>query len=113
MKFELKNTRQVGWDGIKGWVYNDKEHFENASAVYFEVTGSHGKVKTTKSDRVYFVLEGQGEFTFNDEVIPVKATDVIIVPKNTPYDYEAKDGIMRLFLVHTPAYDKDAEEKLN
>ncbi|RLG16227.1 hypothetical protein DRN63_04425, partial [Nanoarchaeota archaeon] len=83
-----------------------------ASAAYFEVSGRHGKVKTTKSDRVYLVLEGEGEFIINDEVIPVKATDVIIVPKNTPYDYRATSDILKLFLVHCPAYDPEAEVKL-
>lgn len=94
---------------MKGWAYNSKEDFPRASGVYFEVDGAHGKVKTTLSDRVYYVLEGKGEFIINDEIIPVEATDVVIVSKNTPYNYRGK---MKLFLVHTPAFDPVHEVKL-
>lgn len=112
MKFELKNTDKFGWEGLNGWAYNSSEDFKNASAAYFEVTSKHGKVKTTKSDRIYFIAEGQGEFTIDNKSFSVKKTDVVIVPKNTPYDYKAIDGVMNLFLVHAPAYDPEAEEKL-
>ena len=112
MKFELKNAGSLEWEGIKGLVYNTKEDFKNANATYFEVTGRHGKVKNETSDRVYYVIEGKGEFTINDEVFSVKETDVIIIPKNTPYDYKAKGKMMKLFLVHTPAYNSKAEKSL-
>lgn len=113
MKFTLKNAHQFGWGGLKGWAYNSKEDFENASGAYFEVTGAHGKVKTTRSDRIYFVVEGKGEFVVDNERIPVEATDVIVIPKDTPYDYRAKSGVLKLFLVHTPAYHPDYEIKLD
>ena len=113
MKFSLKNGHRFGWEGLKGWALNSKEDFENASAAYFEVTGSHGKVKTTRSDRIYFVLEGKGKFIINDEVVAVEKYDVIIVPKNTPYDYKSTGGVLKLFLVHIPAYDPKNEVKLD
>lgn len=112
MKFTLKQGHQFGWDGITGTAYNSQEDFSNASAAYFEVTGNHGKIKTSLSDRIYYVVEGKGEFIIDEEHILVEKTDVIIVPKNTPYDYCAIDGILKLFLVHTPAYDQNAETKL-
>ena len=113
MKFTLKDAYKFGWDGLQGFAYNSKEDFANASAALFEVRGNHGKVKTTVSDRVYYVIEGEGEFIINDEIISISATDVVIVPKNIPYDYRVKDGqIMKLFLVHTPAYEETSEIKL-
>ncbi len=112
MKFTLKGARQFEWEGLKGWAYNSKEDFASASGVYFEVVGSHGKIKTTKSDRVYFIVDGKGEFIINEEVIPVEKSDMVIVPKTTPYDYRAKEGVLKLFLVHTPAFDPDSEVKL-
>ena len=112
MKYVLKKAYQFGWEGLKGWAYNSKDDFPNASAAYFEVTGSHGKVKTTKSDRIYFVLEGQGEFIIDGKIISVEKTDVVIVPKNTPYDYKAMKGTLKLFLVHCPAFDPEADVKL-
>jgi mannose-6-phosphate isomerase-like protein (cupin superfamily) len=112
MKFKLNKAHKFEWEGLKGWAYNSKEDFPNTSAAYFEVTGSHGKVKTTESDRVYYVLDGNGEFILNEEVIPVEKSDVIIVPKNTPYDYRATKGTLKLFLVHSPAFEPEAEMKL-
>ena len=112
MKFKLKDGFPFGWEGLKGWAYNSKEDFPNSSAAYFEITGKHGKIKTTKSDRIYFVIEGKGEFIIDKKVVPVEKTDVIIIPKNTPYDYRSIDSTMKLFLVHCPAFDPEAEVKL-
>ncbi len=109
MKFKLEDAHKFGWKGLDGWAYNSKDDFASASAAYFEVDGSHGKCKTHSSDRVYLVLEGEGEFIINDKVIEVEQSDVIIVPKNTPYDYSGK---MKLFLVHTPAYMPEDDVKL-
>ena len=113
MKFKLKDAFEFGWEGLKGWAYSSKDDFANASAAYFEVTGRHGKVKNTKSDRIYLVLDGRGEFSIGDEVVPVEKTDVVVVPKNTPYDYRAVGGAMRLFLVHCPAFEPEADVKLD
>lgn len=112
MRFTLKGARQFEWKGLKGWPYNSKEDFARASGVYLEVVGSHGKTKTIKSDRIYFIVDGEGEFIINEEVIPVEKSDMVIVPKDTPYDYRAKEGVLKLFLVHTPAFDPDCEVKL-
>lgn len=109
MKFKLKEAFQFGWPGIKGYSYNERTDFPHASAAMFEVETHHGKVRTELSDRVYLVLEGTGEFIIDDDVIPVEPTDVIIVPRNTPYDYRGK---LKLFLVHVPAYDEQFEVKL-
>ena len=111
-KYKLKDAKAFGWEGLKGWAYNDKEDFPNASAAYFEVTGSHGKIRTTKSDRVYYVIDGQGEFTIGDEVVPASKGDVVIVPVRIDYDYKAIDGTLKLFLIHTPAFDQDYEVRL-
>ncbi|MDO9028276.1 MAG: hypothetical protein Q7U68_05380 [Candidatus Roizmanbacteria bacterium] len=109
MKFTFKKAFHFNWPGLKGWAYNSKEDFANASAAVFEVQDHHGKIKTTRSDRVYYVLEGKGEFIIKQEIIAVESTDVIIVPKNTEYDYRGK---MKLFMVHVPAYDEEYEVKL-
>ncbi len=112
MKFTLEKAKKIGWEGLEAWVYSSKEDFANASGIYFEVTGRHGKIKTSLSDRVYFVIEGQGEFIIDEQRHPVKDKDMIIIPKNTPYDYKAVEGMLKLFLVHTPAFDPEHEHSL-
>ncbi len=111
MKFTLKDATNFGWDGLKGRAYNSHENFENASAAYFEVAGAHGNTKTTHSDRVYLVLEGNGEFVIGGEKVSVEKDDVIIIPKNTEYDYWTTGALLKLFLVHTPAFHPEAEVK--
>jgi len=108
-KYSPNEARPFSWEGIEGQAYWTKDDFANASAATFHVTGKHGKVQSSVSDRIYFVLSGHGEFIINDEIVPVSEKDVVIIPKNTPYDYQ---GTMDLFLVHTPAYDKSGEVKL-
>ena len=113
MKFVRPNKNSFGWKGLQGWAYNSRDDFENVSAAYFEVTGSHGRTKTTRSDRVYLVLDGEGEFEIDGNVVKVVKDDVIIVPRSTPYDYRALTGTLKLFLVHTPSYDADSEVKID
>lgn len=112
LKFKLKKAYKFGWKGLKGLSYSSKEDFKRASAAIFEVTGRHGKIKSLVSDRVYLILEGKGEFIINGKIVPVEKNDVIIVPKNTPYDYKTVKGKLKLFLVHTPAFDASKEVKL-
>jgi len=112
LKFKLKNARKFGWKGLKGLSYSSKEDFKGASTAMFEVMGRHGKVKSLVSNRVYLVIKGKGEFIINGKKVPVEKNDVIIVPKNTPYDYRAVKGKLKLFLAHTPAFDNKKEVKL-
>lgn len=105
-KFQYKNAFPIEWEGIEARSYTSEEDLDSASAIVFEVNGNHGKVKSTVSDRVYYVIEGKGKFVTDKQEVLVKATDVILVPKNTPYDYQ---GEMKLFLVHVPAFDPNGE----
>ena len=107
MKFNKENATRFGWNGIQGWALSSANDYAGMSTAYFEVDGSHGVRKSTLSDRAYYVLEGTGTFLVDEEKTPVVAGDVIIVPKNTWYDFV---GEMKLFLVHAPAYDSKAGE---
>ena len=56
------------------------------------------------------ILSGKVEFDIDGKSIKAAKDDVIIVPKDTPYDYWNMDGsISELFLVHTPAYQHNQE----
>ena len=106
MKFNKGNATRFGWDGIQGWALSSAGDYSGMSAAYFEVDGGHGVMKSTVSDRAFYVLEGAGTFIVNEEKTLVVAGDVILIPKNTWYDFA---GEMKLFLVHAPAYDSKAE----
>jgi len=113
MKFTLKKAFIKEWKekGIKFWIYSSKDDLKSASGVYIETVkgGRHGKVKTSLSDRTYFVIDGEGEFVIGGKKFMARKGDVVIIPKNTIYDYKVVKGKLKLFLVHTPAYDGDYE----
>lgn len=111
MKFEINPDNTFGGVGWTGYPYSSKDDFAGASAAYFEVTGKRDDVISQRSDRVYYIIGGQGIFTVDGREFPVKEADVIIVPKNTLYGYQATDGVLKLFLVHTPAYDSDYDKE--
>ncbi|MBO0791195.1 MAG: cupin domain-containing protein [Ktedonobacteraceae bacterium] len=111
MKLLRTDGRKFRWDGLVGWAYNETTVFPNASAAYIETTASHGRIKNTRSDIVYYVIEGSGKFLVNDQWVPVEQHDVVIIPRETTYDFEAIDSTLKLFLVHTPAYHPDFDIK--
>ena len=69
----------------------------------------HGLIKNIACDRLYLVLSGQGTFMIDGERLAVEETDLIIIPRGTPYDYW---GRMSLLLVHSPASIDEADVDL-
>jgi len=110
MKFPLETAWHWSLsDELEGWSYGSKDISPVASASVVHVDGRHGKSKTTVSDRVVYILDGEGEYVVGDDVFAVRQTDVIIIPKNTAFDYSGK---MKLLVVHVPAYDHEHEVSL-
>lgn len=105
-KFTREKAFQFCWKGIKGWSYTSSKDLSNGSVAVIEVNGNHGKVMSKISNRIYYIIEGNGIFIVDGKKLDVKKDDVVIVEKNTPYDYEGK---MKLFLVHIPAWDEAQE----
>ena len=106
MKLKLKDGNKFQVGDIKGVAISSKKDIESASIAFLDVKGKHGKMKSTGDDRFYFVLEGKGKFILNDKEIDVEKDDLIIVPKNTIYDFQGK---MKLILFITPAFNPKNE----
>jgi mannose-6-phosphate isomerase-like protein (cupin superfamily) len=104
-KYALEEAKKTGHPPeIEVLAYNIKEDFEQASVGIVESPGLHGRIRQPISNRVYLVLEG------DDEVVSVGKDDVMIVPNETAHDYRDQ---MRLFLIHTPAYEQDSDVHLD
>ena len=73
------------------------------SGAVIEIDGDHGRVKCISQDRVYYIVEGSGEFFINEEKFSVNKDDVLFVPMNTPYNFVGK---MKIFLVCSPEFKK-------
>lgn len=66
-----------------------------------EINGDHGAIKCLKEDRIYFILEGRGQFVINGKAHKVSKYDLVFVPKNMPYN---SIGKMKYFLVCSPVF---------
>lgn len=80
-----------------------------------EYRGRHGRTRQPAGDRIYLVLKGEGKFLFgngrrDDELVPVTKYDVVLIPKDTTYDYP---GRMRIFLVRVPTNEQDSDVHLD
>ncbi len=112
MKFSLAQATEFGWDGLIGKALSTKEDFERASGAYFEVTGNHGPTRNKISDRIYFIIDGEGEFEIDGKKYSVENGDMVIAPRDTLYDYRATNGTtLKMFLVHSPAFNQENESK--
>ena len=88
MKITKSNSIQEDWDEVKSWNYKLAGIGEKyQSVVYAELNGPHSEVKSESVERVYYILNGKGEFKIEDEITAVETGDVITVPPNTKYDY--------------------------
>lgn len=82
--------------------YIQKEHGLNYSVVRTHLDGNHPYMKNVKSDRTYYLINGQANFYFEDDSIILKAGEMLVIPKNTKYAFKGKfDAI----LIDSPAFD--------
>ena len=114
-KYILEEAKKTGRSPEIGvFAYNTKEDFERASVGLVELKGRHDRTKQPISDRVYLILEGEGEFLFGnwekDEIVPVSKDDVVSILENTACDYWRR---MRRSLVHAPAHEQDSDGRLD
>ena len=90
--------------------YFGKTECPNADLLFLEVNGGHyQEFLHTKSDFIYYVLEGEGTFYLDGKEISVKASDAILAPKNTKIYYL---GTMKLLLCCAPAWEEEYEQHI-
>jgi len=73
--------------------------------------GRHPKARSTKSDKYYFCLAGPVAFVVEGKKVMLLAGDLLMISKGEWFSYANTTGKKaRLFLVHVPPFDLDAEE---
>jgi mannose-6-phosphate isomerase-like protein (cupin superfamily) len=79
------------------------------SLAKIELKGRHGKIKNKVSTTTYYILRGEAEFIIKGSTEKASEGDVVVVPKNTPYDIKGNS----VYLVfHSPAYNPRDEKNL-
>ena len=93
---------------MNGRIYSTASDFGRLSAVRVETKEGtrHGLIKNIACDRLYLVLSGSGTFAIDGREQTVEETDLLIIPRGTPYDYR---GRMSLLLVHSPGNIDEAD----
>lgn len=86
-------------DALKGWYYQLPEVDGGRSVIYAEVTGDHGQRIIKEKPRIYYIIEGEGEFTVNGEKTIAKTGDVIVIPPFATYGYICTKPVLKLLLV--------------
>lgn len=85
-------------------IINEYEINPNFSGALVEINGDHGKLKCLKEDRIYFIIEGKGEFDLDGKVSKINQGDLIFVSRNTPYNIIGK---IKYFLVCSPEFNPE------
>jgi len=99
VKISKQQAVNSDWEHVRTWNYKIKSSKENKSIVIAELEGEHGEVHTNENDRIYYILDGEGEFQINGENIKVSKEDLVIIPPNTNYNYWAIEGkILKVIL---------------
>ena len=81
------------------WYYQLPEINGGTSVIYSEVTGDHGQRVIGPHPRIYYIFEGEGEFTINGETTIGKPKDVFVIPPLATYTYHATKPVLKLLLV--------------
>jgi mannose-6-phosphate isomerase-like protein (cupin superfamily) len=88
MKKISKNESQAyGKQGLRACNYPLPDVNGGLSIVHVESTTEHGECAADNISRIYYVLEGSGEFVINGEKLTVQAGDVVVVPPRATYNY--------------------------
>jgi mannose-6-phosphate isomerase-like protein (cupin superfamily) len=74
--------------------------------VIAEIDGDHGKRINRVSDRVYFVLEGQGTVFLGGQDIDVSRFDAVFIPKGTAHGVAGK---LKLAIITSPPFKRENE----
>lgn len=79
------------------------------SLTWVSIHGRHGRLRSDRSTRLYYILDGQGTVTIEDSTFPVRAGDLAVVPTGAAYEYE---GTMSLLIVNQPAFQEGDDIRL-
>lgn len=105
MKISQKQAIREDWNQVKSWNYKLNHLFPKMSVVYAELDGDHGQVHTKDFERIYYILDGKGEFDIQGKKTGVQKSDVITVPPHTTYDYKPLAGKTLKILLFMELWD--------
>jgi mannose-6-phosphate isomerase-like protein (cupin superfamily) len=108
--FRKKDAIHTRKAGVDMHIYTGKDDLPGAAVAYQETERGHAEeFRHTKSDFVFFIVEGAGEWIVDGESLAVEAHDVVVVPKGAAFYYRGK---LKLVCITVPAWEAEFEETL-
>lgn len=99
-KKELPINPSFKQNGLNG--YNYELETNNISITIEDCFLGHDTYHTNvRSSKIYYVLEGEGTYKIDGQIISVKKEDLIEIPPNTEFVFAGK---MKLLLIMEPAF---------
>ncbi len=78
------------------------EHDAGVSVTHVRLAGIHRPLRTDRSTRVYYVLEGSARFVVGDRPpVVAHAGDVVVVPRSVRYGFE---GELAYLAINAPPF---------
>ncbi len=101
--FDAKKSIEVEKNYIVDNFLSEKENM-GYSIVRTHLNGKHPYMKNIKSNRTYFLLNGNAQFYIDDEIITLNSGEMLVIPKNTKYAFK---GNFDSILVDCPAFNSN------
>ena len=77
-------------------------HEAGMSVTWVQLAGRHRRLRTDRSARVYYLLDGSATFILGDEPeFEARQGDVVVVPRGVPYEFH---GEMTYLVINAPAF---------
>ncbi len=97
-KISKKDTIYHGREGVNGWYYQLPDSNHGTTVAYAEFTGEHGERTIEDRERIYYILDGEGEFVINGEKFDVEPGDLIPIPPHATYNLWPTNGLLKILL---------------
>ena len=105
----IKKNQAVEFEkqGVKMRVYNSREQCPEAAVVYQETEKGHfEEFYHSRSNFIFYIIEGSGTWFIEDKPNPVEAGDVVIIPPGQRFYYK---GSLKQVCITAPAWEEEFE----
>jgi mannose-6-phosphate isomerase-like protein (cupin superfamily) len=107
MIYKKENAPVFEKQGVKMRVYNSKTDCLEASVVYQETEKGHSEeFYHSKSNFIFYIIEGSGTWFIEDAAYEVSSGDVIIIPPGRRFYYRGK---LKQICVTAPSWEPEFE----
>ncbi len=106
------SIKQIDFSGLKIYDYTEGMDLRSSFAViHVHPNQTHSKSWSTRSDKFYYVINGQIQFFLEGEDFILSEGDFCVVLKGQRFAYKNINHITAtLILVHTPSFDINFEK---